>query len=334
MDAADLKRTIREWQDAGWVAELHRLVVAAKTGPPDRMTIRMLNVRAAVMAERGREAEAIADWRRSLELDVMQPSVRQDLSAALARRGHIGPDDDESFGLSLSLAQTAVDAGSGVPDRAPVEFMRRLFDRLAPAYEGTMTNDQDYAGPATLAAMVAPVIDPDGVATALDAGCGTGLAAPYLRPLARRLDGTDISPAMLEAARSKSLYDRLEAADLPEFLTRHPDEYDLIFCVGVLGAFGDLEPVIEAAARSLRSGGVLALTADAHCQDDAYRMSGNHFQLYTHSPEAMRGKLRDHGLSIIRCHEYVDRMVAGHAEQPIAVGAVAVTARRSASERA
>ena len=43
---------------------------------------------------------------------------------------------------------------------------------------------------------------PRGELEIVDAGCGTGLLAPHLRPYARRLVGVDLSPKMLEKARA------------------------------------------------------------------------------------------------------------------------------------
>ena len=48
----------------------------------------------------------------------------------------------------------------------------------------------------------------------LDLGCGTGLAGLAFQPLAARLDGVDLSPAMIEKARARGIYDHLDVADL------------------------------------------------------------------------------------------------------------------------
>ena len=53
----------------------------------------------------------------------------------------------------------------------------------------------------------------------LDLGCGTGLAGAAFKPLAARLDGVDLSPAMIEkAARAESTISRV--ADLETALGR------------------------------------------------------------------------------------------------------------------
>jgi len=94
----------------------------------------------------------------------------------------------------------------------------------------------------------------------LDLGCGTGLAGAQIRPMARRLDGIDISPAMLEKAAAKSVYDRLEQADILTFLSTHGDTYDAVTAAAVLIHFGDLRALFRAAAGSLRDGGQFVFT--------------------------------------------------------------------------
>ncbi|MCX4239251.1 class I SAM-dependent DNA methyltransferase [Paraliomyxa miuraensis] len=59
----------------------------------------------------------------------------------------------------------------------------------------------------------------------LDAGCGTGLCAPLLRPLARTLVGVDLSGKMLDQARRRGGYDELIEAELTEMLDAHAARY-------------------------------------------------------------------------------------------------------------
>ena len=46
-----------------------------------------------------------------------------------------------------------------------------------------------------------------GSRTALDLGCGTGLCGPLVKPRVERLDGVDLSGAMLDRARATGVYD-------------------------------------------------------------------------------------------------------------------------------
>ena len=94
----------------------------------------------------------------------------------------------------------------------------------------------------------------------LDAGCGTGLVGDLVRDLANRLDGIDMSSAMLEKAREKDIYDYLHLGDLLSFMLDNPTNYDAIISAATLIHFGDLTPVFDAAAVSLRDNGLFVFT--------------------------------------------------------------------------
>ena len=98
----------------------------------------------------------------------------------------------------------------------------------------------------------------------LDIGCGTGLVGEAVRGLARRLDGVDISPAMLEKAKAKGVYDSLFEADLAHFMTQHESGYDAILAAAALIHFGDLGSLFGAASRTLRDKGLFVFTLFPH----------------------------------------------------------------------
>jgi predicted TPR repeat methyltransferase len=103
----------------------------------------------------------------------------------------------------------------------------------------------------------------------LDIGCGTGLVGAAVRASAQRLDGVDLSPAMLEKAQAKSVYDRLEQADILSFLSAHPNRYDAILGAATLIHFGNLAALFQAAAASLRENGLFLFTLFANQADDS-----------------------------------------------------------------
>ena len=94
----------------------------------------------------------------------------------------------------------------------------------------------------------------------LDAGCGTGLVGVLVRDLANRLDGIDMSMAMLEKAREKGIYDHTYLGDLLPFMLDNSNSYDVITCAATLIHFGDLTQVFHAAATSLRDDGLFVFT--------------------------------------------------------------------------
>ena len=97
--------------------------------------------------------------------------------------------------------------------------------------------------------------------TCFDLGCGTGLCGLLLRPAGRDAGGVDLSPAMIEKARARGVYDRLEAGDLVEAMKKAPRSFDLLVAADVFIYVGDLAPTFEAAARQpppRRPAGLLA----------------------------------------------------------------------------
>lgn len=97
----------------------------------------------------------------------------------------------------------------------------------------------------------------------LDMGCGTGLCAPLLRPLSRRLVGVDLSAGMLERAAVRTGYDELHCAELTAWLAATAEQFDLLFAADTLLYFGDLGPILRLSHQALRAGGWLAFTVEA-----------------------------------------------------------------------
>lgn len=105
----------------------------------------------------------------------------------------------------------------------------------------------------------------------LDAGCGTGLCAPFLRPLAKKLEGADLSPGMLTEAKNKNIYDLLTRSDLATGASLPAGPFDLIVSSDVLVYFGDLALVLTNFATILRPAGWLVITVEDAGDDGRVR---------------------------------------------------------------
>jgi predicted TPR repeat methyltransferase len=158
--------------------------------------------------------------------------------------------------------------------RSPADFIVEHFDEFAVQFEERLVGTLGYDVPWKICAAVREQIAPGAVHDVLDAGCGTGLCGPLLRPLARDLTGVDLSGKMLELARLKSVYDSLVCEELTAFLERSPGRFDLVVAADVLIYFGDLAPVFAAAAGALRAGGVLAVSTESHT-GQGYELRGS-----------------------------------------------------------
>lgn len=144
------------------------------------------------------------------------------------------------------------------PEGASDAYVRELFDSFADSFEATLKKT-DYRIPDLLAGEMKKL--PSGLRI-LDAGCGTGLNAPVLKPYAAELTGVDLSGKMIDAAKEKNLYDRLETDDIVRFCENNENRFDLVVLADVACYFGDLEPLAKAVAGALAENGFLFLSAE------------------------------------------------------------------------
>jgi predicted TPR repeat methyltransferase len=215
------------------------------------------------------------------------------------------------------LAPALMDATP--PERASSPYVRATFDAFAESFDDRL-GALDYAGPALVERLLCAA-RPEGVDSLLDLGCGTGLVAPVVRPLAQRLEGLDLSPEMLARAAERDLYDALHEADAEGFLATAQADWDVIIAADVLIYLGALEPLVAAVASALRPEGLfIATTEEADGNAWELQPSGR----YRHSRRYLRQVLDAAGLII----DQLETVVLRHeGERP--VEALAVVVRRA-----
>ena len=100
-----------------------------------------------------------------------------------------------------------------------------LFDQYAPDFDARWSSGWTIAGRDAAAMRCRRAGSASAqFGTMLDLGCGTGLAGAAFRPHVDWLVGVDLSPAMIEQARGKGIYDRLAVARHAEFLAAQAGE--------------------------------------------------------------------------------------------------------------
>ena len=228
----------------------------------------MAAMRAAVRASRSVDENAagtIADLERKITLD----STGAELHYTLATITHLTP-----------------------PARIPAALLTDLYARYAGGFDEHLRERLHYRMPEMITDAVAAA-QPSRPMDVLDLGCGTGLCAALLRPWASVLCGVDISSAMIEKARARNLYDRLEVADLVMAMQSAERSFDLLIAADVLIYLGDLSGVFDAAAHCLRPGGIFAYSVEAgggeryHLQGKSFRFA--HAKPYLQKLGAMHG---------------------------------------------
>jgi predicted TPR repeat methyltransferase len=243
----------------------------------------------------GRFAEAEFCCRRGHELDL----ARSGLPAQLV-------------GRLLRFRMAAEGYGRG-PAKAPRSYVSDLFDHCAEEFNDHLRRDLQYRGPELVCgSLIRAIRRRRRPLDILDAGCGTGLAAPLLKPHAARLEGVDLSEKMLEKAQARSLYGELHKEDLVKFLAKRGGCYDAIVAVDVLVYFGNLGPVLRRAHAALRRWGLFAFSVEA-AADGRYALAPT--RRYVHSESYLRRSANRAGFRIVDLRRATLRL---ESTQPVA----------------
>jgi predicted TPR repeat methyltransferase len=278
------------------------------------------------LGARGERQAAIECYRQALAIAPLMPDGYRNLARELASDGQfdealanyrqwqaIEPDNTEIAHL------IAAANGAPVPVRANDIYIQQTFDRFAASFDAALEH-LDYCAPALCGDLLRQLL---GAATPaldiLDAGCGTGLCAPYLAPYARSLEGVDLSSKMLAFAARRGTYRQLHEAEVTAWLQEHPGAYDVIVSADTLCYFGRLDAVLAAATQALRPGGHMVFTLEnTPPQPNATgKPSGmanytlHSHGRYSHGEEYVRSILDDVGLTRCEVQQIVLRKEAG-----------------------
>jgi predicted TPR repeat methyltransferase len=198
------------------------------------------------------------------------------------------------------LHMVAATAGGKPPERCSSAFVRAHFDKLAGTFDKRLVDDLGYRGHAVaVAALASHRSARTGLGSVLDAGCGTGLCGPLLRPYCRKLSGVDLSEHMIEYARRRAVYDELVTEDLFTFMAARPSEFDAIVSSDVFIYVGSLEQPIQSAHHALKSGGLLIITFEALLGPGAEPYRLEFHGRYSHRNFYIRSILTKFGFEIL-----------------------------------
>ncbi|WP_418316689.1 tetratricopeptide repeat protein [Piscinibacter sakaiensis] len=252
----------------------------------------------------GRRQESVEHSLRALEIDPDLSLARQSLCFCYYELGELehaaqalrdwhekDPDDPEVRHLLGAVGALAT------PERAADDYVAEVFDEFADSFDRKLSM-LNYRAPQLVAnalAAVAPVFGraPD----VLDAGCGTGLCGPLVKPMVGRLVGIDLSQGMLGKAKALQIYDELVQAELTAYLRDAEASCDIVISADTLCYFGALADVFAAARLALREHGYLIFSVEAASEHDtSYQLQIN--GRYKHGRDHVIGLLRRHGFAV------------------------------------
>jgi len=245
---------------------------------------------------------AIAELQRALRLDPGHDEARLLTGRAWAEAGEAEKAlaifdqlDDAMPGLQAWRAKAQAMQGA---ERSDPGYVRHLFDQFSADYDRRMRAELSYAAPEILGDLADLVMPGRRDLAVLDLGCGTGLAGAVFRARARKLDGIDLSPAMIEKARAKNLYDYLVVGDIETALseTLRGSAYDLVIAADTLVYLGDLLPLMRAVRAHLSGDGYFLFTVEAAEEGFAQDFSLGPKRRWRHSETYLRQLAPEAGL--------------------------------------
>jgi predicted TPR repeat methyltransferase len=266
----------------------------------------------------GQLPTAIAEFQRALRLDPDLGAARLALGSAWLEAGEADKAlqafaalEPQTVGLAEKIAQTEA---MRTRPRSDAGYVRHLFDQFSADYDARMRSQLAYRAPEILRELADLTLADRKQLAILDLGCGTGLSGAAFQDLAARLDGIDLSPAMLEKARARRLYDALTVGDIENLPATAA--YDLVLAADTLVYLGDLGPVMRSVAGTLKPGGTFLFTVE--------KKDGEGFELgpkrrWRHSEPYLRALAEAQEFQIMGLVHCTPRLEAGHAVEGLAV---------------
>lgn len=309
----------------GWKAlglSLHRLgrldealpatQQAAKLSPQDPESFNNLG---ALLSEGEHQQHAEACFRRALQLQSHHIPSLENLITLLGRQGrqeearpllqhHLSLQPDNEY-VRHQLAMLSGEQTNA----APAGYVRQVFDDYADRFDSHLLGQLGYRTPEHLARWLIEEMPATEAWRVLDLGCGTGLVGQHLQGRCDELVGIDLSGRMLDKARERGGYTRLEQEDvLTQMQKEATHHYDVIVSADVFVYIGKLDEVMEEARRNLKPGGLLTFSVESmdanraeQSADDLHR--GHRLEStgrYTHTSAHLEELASTHGFTIVR----------------------------------
>jgi predicted TPR repeat methyltransferase len=297
---------VKGWIEEGVAAGL--LVPGGDPGNAHReLTAEELHKISRRLRYRDREQIALLCQQQATALAPNDPDMWYDLGemsemvgkrdgarAAYEKYIEFKPDDAEIKHILVALRDEPA------PPRMPNVALEQMYADFSRTFETNVIDELGYKAPQQVRELIDPLLGDRQNLAVLDLGCGTGLAGVQFKPRAARLIGVDISPEMVELARARGLYDRLDVAEITEWLARCSERFELIVCCDCLIYFGDLRQVLLPVAQMLCPRGLFAFTLERG-EQYPHRLADS--GRYTHHADHVREVAAEAKLNVARLEE-------------------------------
>ena len=245
--------------------------------------------------------EAEISYRKALKIEPYLTFAYSGLGAVLHTLNRLD-ESEESYRMVLKLKPHDVEAkhiltalSEGTSKSAPREYVESLFDKYASHFENSLVNKLEYNIPKKIIKMITTNNSNIQLGSILDLGCGTGLIGDEIKNFCSNLQGIDLSLSMLDQAKNKNIYDKLEQRDITEYLSTENLDFNYFIAADVFVYVGDLSEVFRLIKSRKKSKGKLVFSTE-HTDKDGFFLekSGR----YSHSKKYIESLCNEFGYKL------------------------------------
>ena len=255
----------------------------------------------SVLIDQGKPEEAIEVYKKAFSLKPDYATAHYNMGSVLRDQGK--PEEAiEAYKKALSLKPDYAEAShilasltGTTTDSAPREYVEKLFDKYANKFDQSLVVDLSYDIPEVITQLAVEKHGGGPLGSILDLGCGTGLTGEMIRAHCTNLEGIDLSRKMLEKAKSRNVYDKLEHIDIVEHLSNAELDFDYFIATDVFIYVGDLSEVFQLLKCRNKRPGTLIFSTE-HTSDKGFHLekSGR----YSHSKSYIEDLCKEFKFSI------------------------------------
>lgn len=174
------------------------------------------------------------------------------------------------------------------PLRCPTDYVVGLYSTFAADFDKLLVEKLNYQTPGKIRKLFDHELANDRTrakfSRCCDLGCGTGLSGLAFQSAVTSLVGIDLSPQMLDQARSRKCYEELHIGSIDTALQKivetpgyDRNPFDLVLACDVFCYIGDLEDVFRVVHSALSSDGYFCFSVELLEERNA---EGRSFQLH------------------------------------------------------
>jgi len=204
-----------------------------------------------IMNKLGKLNEAETSYRKAIALKPDYAEAHNSLGGLLVKLNKL-EEAETFFKKAIEFKPDYIEAKhllsaltGKTTNSAPRKYVETLFDDYAANFENSLVNTLEYKTPNKIIEIIIDKNPNIQLGSVLDLGCGTGLIGDEIKKYCSNLEGVDLSKSMLEKARVKNIYDKLEHKDIVEYLSTENLDFNYFISTDVLVYVGELSEIFK-----------------------------------------------------------------------------------------